>query len=173
MSLRIPQNQIVKSKYTVGKEYMFESTYKEYQGYYYELNSKLFAGKEFNTSAPTLIKINLSNINTLRTNPSTFIYGIISGVKLNNATPPSFLFQYNSDTRYFSYQLNKKLIKEIDKDTFTSFQSNPLYAVISLSYVGGFKDTELKEAENIIPGITTYVNTSYTNPPIEESGLIG
>ena len=173
MSLRIPANQIVKSKYTIGKEYMFESTYREYQGYYYESNGKLFAGKEFNINAPILVKINLNNINPLRTNPATLVYGIISGVKLNSAVPPSFIFQYNSDTRYFSYQLNKKLIKEIDKDTFTNFQSNPLYTVVSLSYVGGFKDSELKEAEKTIPGITTYVNTSYTNPPIEESGLIG
>jgi hypothetical protein len=43
----------------------------------------------------------------------------------------------------------------------------------SLCYVGGFKDSELKAAGKIIPGITTYVNTSYTNPPIEDSGLIG
>lgn len=173
MSLRVPANKIVTSKYTIGKEYMFESTYREYQGYYYEMNGKLFAGKEFNINAPVLVKINFLNTNTLRTNPATFIYGIISGVKLNNTIPSSFIFQYNSDTRYFSYQLNKKLIKEIDKDTFTNFQSNPLYTIISLSYVGGFKDTELKEAEKKIPGITTYVNTSYTNPPIEDSGLIG
>jgi hypothetical protein len=173
MSLRIPANQIVKSKYTIGKEYMFENTYREYQGYYYETKGKLFAGKEFNINAPVLVKINFLNTTPLRTNPATFVYGIISGIKLNSAVPPSFIFQYNSNTRYFSYQLTKKLIKEIDKDTFTNFQSNPLYVIVSLSYAGKFKDSELKEAEKKIPGITTYVNTSYTNPSIEESGLIG
>jgi hypothetical protein len=171
MSVRIPSNQIVTSKYTAGNEFLIESTNAVYIGYYYELNNNLYSGKSYNEKAPKLIKI--KDRNTLRTNPSTLIYGLISGIKLNSTVPPSFIFQYNSDTRYFSYQLNKKLIKEIDKDTFTNFQSNPLYTVVSLSYVGGFKDSELKEAEKIIPGITTYVNTSYINPSIEESGLIG
>ena len=58
MSVRIPSNQIVKSKYTIGKEYMFESTYREYQGYYYELNGKLFAG---NMTLPSMFSVKLSN----------------------------------------------------------------------------------------------------------------
>ena len=40
MGLRVPQNQIVESKYTSGNEYMFAKTYKEYKGYYYEMSGK-------------------------------------------------------------------------------------------------------------------------------------
>ena len=56
MGVRIPQNQIV-YKHTAGGEYMFESTYKEYQGPYYEMSGKIFAGKEVTTSAPVLVPI--------------------------------------------------------------------------------------------------------------------
>lgn len=175
MALRIPQNQIVTSKYTSGKEFMFNKTYREYIGYYYELNEKLFAGKEFNSTAPELIRINSSKVNSLLTHPTTYIYGKISGIKLNNSTISSFIYRYDSNIRYFSYQINRNLIKEIDKDTFSNFKlnPNPIYKIISLNYIGGFNDNELKEAEKIIPGITMYINNTYTNPPIEESGLEG
>ena len=173
MALRVPQNKIVQSKYTAGKEFMFNKTYREYIGYYYELNENLFAGKEFSPTAPELIKIDSSKVNSLLTSPSTYVYGKVSGIKLNNSIISSLTYQYKSNIRYFSYQINRNLIKEIDEDTFNNLKPNPLYTTILLNYIGGFNDNELKEAEKIIPGITTYVNTSYTNPPIEESGLEG
>ena len=43
MGVRVPQNQIIESKYTSGNEYMFAKTYKEYKGYYYEMSGKQFA----------------------------------------------------------------------------------------------------------------------------------
>jgi len=172
MPIRIPQNQI-KYQYTAGKEYMLESNYREYQGYYYELKGKTFAGKEFNSNAPVLIKINSSNVNTLLTNASTYAYARISGIKINTSTPPSFIYRYESDTRYFIYNVSKKIIKEISKETFDIFQSNPLYISVELNFTTGFNDQELNEAEKKIPGIKEFVNTSYTPPPVEESGEIG
>ena len=44
----------------------------------------------------------------------------------------------------------------------------PLYKIIFLSYTSGFNDMELKEAEKIIPGITTFINTSYIPPFVED-----
>lgn len=158
MGLRVPQNQIVESKYTSGKEYMFNDTYREYIGYYYELNGKLFAGKEFNVNAPELIKINSSGVNNLLTNPFTYIYGKISGVKLNNIKPQSYTYQYDSTKRYFSYYITKNLIKEINKENFDLLLSNPLYKTISLTYQKGFSPEELDKAELIIPGIKTFVS---------------
>jgi hypothetical protein len=174
MAIRIPSNITVKSQYTAGKQYMYESTQREYQGYYYEMNGKIFAGKEFNSNAPTLLKITPNNINSLLATAATYVYGKITGTKLpSNTQPPSFLFQYDSETRYYSYQINKKLIKEIDKNTFNTFKLNPLYKVISLSYKDGFNKTELEKVEKDIPGITTFVESSYTNPQIEDDGLVG
>ena len=63
MALRILKNLIVTSKYTSGGEYMFKSTQKEYKGYYYELNGKIYAGKEFKTASYELLKIDIKNIN--------------------------------------------------------------------------------------------------------------
>ena len=166
MSLRIPANQIVKSKYTIGKEYMFESTYREYQGYYYESNGKLFAGKEFNINAPVLIKINLNNINPLRTNPATLVYGTISGIKLNTIPPPSVISKSNilTEKRYFYKKVNSNpiLIKEINEDTFNSMQSNPLYQTISVDIPkGGFfaNQSSLETYNKIMPCIKSFITS--------------
>lgn len=172
MGIRIPQNQII-SKYTSGKEYMLIKTQNEYQGYYYELNNKVFAGKTFDPNNPEIIKIKSDKFNKLLSRASTYVYGAISGTKIDSRKITPHFFNYDSDVRYFSYQNNANLIKEINKDTFDSFKSNSLYVVISLSYKGGFNDQELNEAEKKIPGIRTFINNSYTPPPTEDSGEIG
>jgi len=166
MGLRIPQNQAVTSKYTSGKEYMFNSTYKEYIGYYYELNQKLFAGKEFNLNAPEIIKIDSSKVNKLLTNPSTYVYGKVSGVKMNNDNIPSL--PTNSDNIYdkggaefvkFFYQkINQTpiLIKEISEDTYKSIQNNPLYKT---TYIGDYNNAKhnIDDADKKIPGLKTFL----------------
>jgi len=172
MAIRIPQNKI-QYKYTAGKEYILENTYEEYIGHYYELNNRTFAGKEFSPNAPVLVKRDSSNINVLLENPLTNLYGKISSIILNNITPSSFVYNYDSDVRYFVYQINKNQIKEVNEDTFKAFQNDPLYASTKLSFTSGFNEQELTIAEQKIPGIKTFVNTSYTPPPVEEDGTIG
>lgn len=170
MAIRIPQNQIVKSKYTAGKEYMYKDTYREYQGYYYELNNKLFTGKEFDSNAPELILIPKNNnvpsgFNSLLTKASTYVYGKISGTKINSERPLSFIYNYDSDVRYFSYQINKNQIKEINEDTFKTFQTNPLYILTKLSFTLGFDEQELKEAEKKIPNIRIFLQNDSNLTP--------
>ena len=80
MSIRIPKNIIVESKYTIGNEYILLSSYQQYQGYYYEMNGKYFAGKEFDQNAPELQKILSSKSNNLLTLASTFLFGKLSGI---------------------------------------------------------------------------------------------
>ena len=173
-NMRVPSN-IITSQYTSGKEYMYAASQKEYQGYYYELNDKFFVGKEFKVDAAELLKIKSANINTLLTRASTYVYGLLSGVKLSNVKPPSFIYKYEGNIRYFLAKLNTNplLIKEVNKETFDSFQNDPLYSSVSLFYEGGFNERELNKAETKISGIKAFVNTSYTPPPTEESGLIG
>lgn len=160
MAIRIPQNQIT-YKYTAGNEYMFESTYRVYQGYYYELNGKKYAGKEFNSNAPILIPILKSKtgspINSLLMKASTYVYGKVSGVKINNNKPNSYIYQYNSETRYFSYQITNGSIREINEETFNIFKTDPLYKVISLSFKKDFDPVELDNAEKSIPGLKTFL----------------
>jgi len=172
--MRVPANIITENKYTIGKEYINKKTHKPYQGYYYELNNKFFAGKEFNNNAPELIKIKSDQVNNLLLTAATYVFGSLSKLKLTDQKIPSFFFKYESNIRYFTVKFNaKSLIKEISKETFDQIQNNPLYLSVFLSYDGGFNDNELNEAETKIPGIKTFVNTSYTNPSVEESGLIG
>lgn len=173
MGLKIPQSQIIKGKYTIGKEYVVLSTHKEYQGYYYELNGKTFAGKEFSTSAPEIIKMTSGKFNPLLNNPLTALYAKVSDTKLNNKKAVPHNFNYDSNKRYFTYHTINKLIKEVNKDNFLSLTSNPIYVVVSLSYIGGFVDAELDQAEKQIPGIRAFVDSSYTNPTVEDDGTIG
>ena len=172
--MRVPANIITENKYTIGKEFINKKTHKLYQGYYYELNNKFFAGKEFNNNAPELIKIKSDQVNNLLLQAATYVFGSLSKVKLTDQKIPSFFFKYESNIRYFTSKFNaKSLIKEISKETFDQIQNDPLHLSVSLSYDGGFNDNELNEAEIKIPGIKAFINTSYTNPSVEESGLIG
>jgi len=174
MGTKIPAN-LITTDYTSGKEFVYVSNYKPYQGYYYEINNKFFVGKEFDNNAPEIIKLTSSKINPLLLKATTSLFGQLSGITLSNIKIPSFFYKYQGDIRYFLAKNNTSplLIKEIDKTSFDQIQSNPLYTSVALIYKGGFSKNELKEAEKKIPGITTFVNSSYTPPPIEENGSIG
>ncbi len=170
--MRVPANTI-EIKYTSGDEFVFLFNYKFYQGYYYEFNDKFFAGKEFDINAPELIRSKGREVNTALTNPKTFIYGSLSKVKPSNKRPASFIYKYESDVRYFTYNASTNIIREISKITYDEFKDNPYYISVVLNYKGGFNDIELNEAEKKIPGIKTFVNTSYVRPQNEDSGLVG
>jgi len=169
MAIRIPQNQI-KYQYTAGKEYMLENTYEEYIGHYYELNNKAFVGKEFSSNAPVLVKKDSSNTNTLLENPLTNLYGKISGIKINNIPPPSIVSKSDIfiTKRYFYKKLNTNpiLIKEINKETFDSYQIDPLYQTISIDIPeGGFfvDQSNLDKANEKMPGIKDFLLSEF--PP--------
>ena len=174
MGTKIPSN-LITTNYTSGKEFVYVSDNKHYQGYYYEINSKFFVGKEFNNNAPEIIKLTSSKINPLLLKAATSLFGRLTGIKLDDIKVPSFFYNYQGDIRYFLSKNNTSplLIKEIDKKTFDQFQNDSLYSSVSLTFKGGFSENELKEAEKKIPGITTFVNSSYTPPPIEEDGSVG
>ena len=161
--MKVPAN-IIETKYTSGNEFVFSFNYKYYQGYYYELNGKTFAGKEFNVDAPELIKADSKEINPLLTNAKTLIYGSLSKIKLN-ITPPSSIINksnINSGVRYFFKKLNTNpiLIREITKETFNQYKDNSLYQTISIDFPeGGFfgEQQSLDDAEKIMPGIKTFI----------------
>jgi hypothetical protein len=168
MGLRIPQNIIVTSKYTSGKEYMFVSTYREYIGYYYEMNSKLFAGKEFNNNAPELISITSNQVNKLLTNPDTYIYGRVSGTKIAQATIESSVFvpteedyQRGFKTRYFIKKLNTGsiFIKEVNKTTFEQIQSDPLYQALEANVRLYPTDNDLNVLDSKMLGLKDYLQS--------------
>ena len=163
MGLKIPQNQIVQSKYTSGGEYMFVSTQNEYQGYYYDLNGKLFAGKEFNSNNPEIVRIQSSNFNKLLGKTSTYVYGRISGTKINtsvvNALPKSDNPNITDvGTKFYCSKINVSpiLIKEIDEQTYENIQRDPIYRT---TYVGTYnnKFQSTDEADKQLPGLKIFI----------------
>ena len=82
MAVKLPLNQSVKYQYTMGGEYVLPSnTEIPYIGYYYELNGRAFAGKEFRYDAPEILKNTLKSSNPLFQNPETLNYAKLSKVK--------------------------------------------------------------------------------------------
>lgn len=162
MALRIPTNQIVTSKYTVGKEYLVLSTYKEYQGYFYEINNKFFAGKEFSTSALELIKMNSDKVNSLLLNPKTSTYGKLSKIKLSNNKIISLPVGGNSkegdleEINFYCKKITTNVIKRIDEETYNLLQNDPLYQT---TFVGKYNSQTklLSQAEEQMPGISDWV----------------
>lgn len=169
MALRIPPNKII-NNYTAGKEYILESTYKEYIGYYYELNNKIFAGKEFNSNAPILLKKGSNSINKLIENTQTQVYGKVSGIKIPQTKFQSSLFSPTEEDyqkgiviRYFTQKLNINpiLIKEINKESYNQIQKDPLYKSISIIWkLEGDNTPTINEAEKQMSGISIFLQDS-------------
>ncbi len=166
MAIRIPKNTIVESKYTIGNEYILLSSYQRYQGYYYEMNGKFFAGKEFDQNAPELQKILSSKSNNLLTLASTFLFGKLSGINVNSNTIPTYVYQPTEEDysrgysiRYFYKKINTNpiLIREINKETYDSLLNNPLYQVISIIWTVRPENVNLDEAEKQMPGLKAFL----------------
>jgi len=164
MGIRIPKNQTVESKYTSGKEYMFASTQNEYKGYYYEMNGKAFAGEKFNPGDPEIIKIKSDNYNMLLGKASTYLYGLVSKVKLpNNKKPVSIPTSINPNlvnvgVKFYCQKINQTpiIIKEIDEDTYISLQKNPLYKT---TFIGTYNNINqsVDDAEQQMPGMKIFL----------------
>ncbi len=172
MAIKIPSNKI-QFKYTSGGEYIVEKTYQKYQGYYYELNGKTFAGQSFDVNAPVLLKTNSDEINSLLLNPKTALYGAISGIKLPSDTVPTYTYiptdadiENNQATRYFAKKINSNpiLIREINEETynkvikelFSSFQ----VIAIPYTFTPGFSKglpQDITSAEKEMSGITAWL----------------
>jgi hypothetical protein len=166
--MRIPANIISKGKYTIGKEYLYLDTHKEYQGFYYEVSNKFFAGVDFDPNAKEIVKKDSVKINKLLLNPKTVEYGKISRIQLPTSTPPpplSNTLNKPDDLEEYDAYFYKKmvgkdiLIKEIDKETYGQYINNPIYQVIKVKVNNG--DTgitmeELSKADKKMPGFTLW-----------------
>ena len=160
--MRVPSN-IIEIKYTPGNDFVFSLNYKYYQGYYYELNGKIFAGKEFNANSPELIKPNSNNVNTLLTDSKTYVYGFISKVKSSQLSSPRFIsipkvdldIDTEGDETYYAKKLNVNptIIKQINKETFDELKQDPFYQVISLKP----DRSNLDQADKQMPGLKSFL----------------
>lgn len=168
MEITAPKNIIVTGKYTLEGEYVLLPSQTPYQGYYYELNGKTFAGKEFNSNSPEIIKANSNKFNPLLANPNTKDYIKASNTKLNNTDVKSIPFNPTPEdlakpfiTRYFAKKLNNTpiTIKEISKDTFNELQSNTVYQTLQVQFRYDISDGNLNELDKKMPGIKAYLSS--------------
>ena len=160
--MRVPAN-LIKTNYTAGKEYMYLSSYKEYQGYYYEMNNKFWVGKTYNSNSKELVKIELKNINTLLAQASTYVYGLVSGIKSSQLSSPRFIsipkvdldIDTEGDETYYAKKLNVNptIIKQINKETFDELKQDPFYQVISLKP----DRSNLDQADKQMPGLKSFL----------------
>lgn len=162
--VNLPPN-LINFKYTQGGEYILQQNSRDYKGYYFEFKNETYAGREFNLN----IVNRLIKVSDVISNPLD-IYEAISGTKIpRSQVLPSYVWDYDypTDKRYFVRHNTSKVIKEIDENNFNSIKSNPLYSVVGLSFIGGFNDQEVLEAEKQIPGIKTFLDNIYTLPPAD------
>lgn len=163
--IRVPKNKIKTGLYTSGGEFLLAKTQERYQGHYYEVNGKFYVGEEYKEDSPELIKSTSDRVNKLLSNPFTNLYGVVSGIIINNAKPKSI--QHTSDSpkevfRYFTKKTNENIIKEVNEDNFNQVKENPIYISVSLYFKNtGFNPNELDEAEKKMPGIKEFINTTY------------
>ena len=176
MGIRIPKNIIITGKYTIGKEYVLLSSHLPYQGYYYELNDKTFAGKEFNSNAPEIIKVTSNKFNSLLNNPNIKTYISLSKLKPNNTKVKSIPFVPTPDelsknviVRYFVKNLNNNIIKEVTKDNFDEIQSNSLYQTLKVNFRYNLSDKELDNLNKIMPSLRAYLTSDEPNTSSDES----
>ena len=167
MAIRIPQNIIIESKYTIGNEFILLSSYQIYQGYYYEINGKYFVGKEFTPDAPELQKIISPKSNNLLKIASSFIFGKISGININQKnTPTSVIYQPTQEDydkgysiRYFYKKINTTpiIIKETNQENYNLLINDPLYQVTLIKWDGVRFNNDLTQAEQQMPGLKAFL----------------
>ena len=155
MSIRIPQNIIVESKYTSGNEYIIIDTNIIYKGYYYEMNGKIFAGKEFDINAIELIKLLPKNINPFLLQVSSYVYGKLSNIKLNN----TFHFAKNTDAQLAAIYLAPDIIPQ-----------GKINSRFSLDV--GIKKLIQKNKGELFFNATDLLNTMITKKEIKGQGFI-
>jgi hypothetical protein len=145
--MRLPKNIISENLYTSGNEFVDATTNALYQGYYYEINGKFYAGGTFDSKAPEIIKI--KEANSLFDNISTALFSALSGISSQALLSPiikgnpvgsgsDLLGGHGDEILFFSKQLNVNpiLIKSIDEKTYLSLQGIATYQTI---YIGDYK----------------------------------
>lgn len=177
--MKVPSNIITTNLYTIGNEFINKNTYGDYQGYYYELNNKYFAGKEFNPNSIELLKKNSSEVNPLLINPATSIYGKLTKINLQQNKPKSVPFSPTNEDfeknfllRYFARKLNviPTLIKEINELDFYKLSNDPLYQTIKIEYSFDITDQQIADFNKQMPGLGTYIK-DYILPTSSDESL--
>ena len=164
--MRLPKNIISENLYTSGNEFVDATTNALYQGYYYEINGKFYAGGTFDSKAPEIIKI--KEANSLFNNISTALFSALSGISSQALLSPiikgnpvgysDLLSGHDNEVLFFSKQSTATpiLIKYIDENTYLSLQGIATYQTI---YIGDYKGNTItpEQAYSQMSGLKTFL----------------
>jgi len=139
----VPKNIITEDQYTRGGELFKLNTGEPYQGFYCIIGNKYYTGKTYLSTSVELIKRQPNSI----ANPPASFKGI-------NSTNNTF------GKRYFAKKLNVNplLIREINVETYSKLNKDPLYQTVVLDGTQIFSGSKiLDEAEKKMVGIKAFL----------------
>jgi hypothetical protein len=157
--MKVPANIISENLYTAGKEFVYANSYKEYQGYYYEINDRFFAGREFDPKAPLLLKLDSDDIDPLRLNPQTSTYAGLKRERIPNNRIPSIPLEPTAGVKYLAKQNSSNPIRIIftTKTAWENSEKYPGYIFTSVNYEPEFGFEITEENKNTIPEIEVFL----------------
>ena len=169
--MRPPKNQIIEDLYTRGNEFLVESDYANYLGYYHSQSGKNYVGAKYNPNAIPLIPYTEDKINTaydvynmdqvyFKLNPN-----ILNVIKQDNFPIIRQVYSYTDGPkqRLFIKQKNKvdAPIIEVNITTYKSAQLNPQYLTTSIFWENlSTTEEELRRIEKELPGILSFIENS-------------
>lgn len=169
--MRIPSNIIETGKYTIGDEFINTADNKDYQGYYYQIGDRYFAGKTFSVTAPELRKGTDVSFTYTKIDP---VYGKLTKLSTTSFTSPKTIHNPDLSAKdalgqdFLTYYAKKNnyypiLIREISKETYLELQGNNIWQTIALVTTqgdGGIDINEINKAEKEMPGIKDWLLSS-------------
>ena len=169
--MRLPKNQIIEDLYTRGNEFLVESNYANYLGYYHSQSGKNYVGAKYSPNAIPLIPYTEDKISTaydvyymdqvyLKLKPD-----VLKVIKQDNFPIIRSIYSYTNgpQQRYFIQQKNKidSPIIEVDITTYRNSLINPLYSTTSIFWEGlSTPEEELIRIEREMPGIIMLIENS-------------
>ncbi len=148
----IPLNSIVPDQYTLGGEFILNSTGEPYQGFYCIIQgNKFYTGKTYTELSKKIVKVN----------------SLENTTKNDAGIPPTKNIEI---IRYFIKKVNvfPILIREVDKNTFDNFINNSFYITLSIPgsqvYSGSII---LDEADRKMTGLKIFLSNELNFTPPE------
>lgn len=158
--MKVPANIILENLYTIGKEFVYADSYKDYQGYYYEISDKFFAGREFNPNAPRLLKLGSDEIDPLRLNPSTSTYASLKRNVITSNRVPSIPLDTSAGEKYLAKQLSSNPIRIIftTEKAYREFKKHPGFAFTAVNFEPEFGFDITDKNRQDIPEIDIFLS---------------
>lgn len=141
-----------------------------YVGYYYEIGGRTFAGKEYNSFAPELVRkpdTPSSNKNVLFTSgPSTEEYSKLSGIVITSTPLKTIPFTINKQDiknkykiRYFVKKLYDPniIIREVNEESYKLLSKDLFHQLLKLKFTLYPAPTDYDYYDTLMPGLKTYL----------------